>query len=209
MAHHLDEQEKIQQLQRFWLQYGKWLTIALSALIVGYLGHIAYDKYQAHRAYQAAEIYVTLDMAVGQHDFAKAQTAADQLISNYANTAYASRAALLFAKIAYLQHQTDQAKTKLNWVIENSHEPALQAIAQIRLATLLFNEKQYQAALAAIATLQDKTFDAQSLELKGDILRNLHQHAAAKAAYEAALKTLRANDPNRFLLEIKLSELGN
>lgn len=209
MAHHLDEQEKIEQLQRFWRRYGKWLTIALSALIVGYLGHIAYDKYQARRAYRAAELYVTLDIAVGQHDFAKAQTAADQLISNYANTAYASRAALLFAKIAYLQHQIDQAKAKLNWVIENSNESALQAIAQIRLATLLFNEKQYQAALAAIATLQDKTFDAQSLELKGDILRNLHQHVAAKVAYEAALKTLRANDPNRFLLEIKLSELGN
>ncbi|QQS16299.1 MAG: tetratricopeptide repeat protein [Neisseriales bacterium] len=209
MAHHLDEQEKIEHLKRFWHQYGKWLTIALSALIVGYLGHIAYDQYQARRAYQAAEIYVTLDIAIGQRDFAKAQGAADQLINNYANTAYASRAALLFAKIAYLQRHIDQAKAKLNWVIENSDEPALQAIAQIRLATLLFNEKQYQAALAAIAALQDKTFDAQSLELKGDILRNLRQYVAAKAAYEAALKTLRANDPNRFLLEIKLSELGN
>lgn len=207
MAHHLDEQEKIEQLKYVWRHYGKWIILGLGALIVGYIGHVGYSNYQANHAHKAADLYLALESA--SNDPKKMQSVTERLMNEYADTAYASRAALIMAKVDFLYQKTDEAQKKLNWVIANSDESALKTVAQIRLATLLMDKEQYQAALVAITKPYDQTFLPQCFELKGDILRSMGNLKAAKIAYQTTLKMLNVNAPNYFLLEIKLSELEN
>lgn len=205
MAHHLDEQEKIEQLKSFWNRYGKWIILGLSALIIGYIGHIGYKNYRENYAHKAADLYLVLENA--SSDPKKMQSVTEKLMNDYADTAYASRAALIMAKVDFLYQRMDEAQKKLNWVIENSNESALKTIAQIRLATLLMDKEQYEAALLAIAKPYDEAFMSQCLEIKGDIFRSMGNLKSAKISYQAALKMLHSSAPNYFLLEIKLSDL--
>ncbi|AUH49999.1 hypothetical protein CXB49_03730 [Chromobacterium sp. ATCC 53434] len=208
MAFDLQEQEQIDSLKVFWQQWGKLIGGAVLALSLGYLGYKAYGMYQRGQSEKAAVAYEAVDDAVAAKDIAKLKAAIQQLQGEYAGTVYASRGALVLAKAAFDKNDAALAESQLQWVLKNGNDVELQAIARLRLASLLLDQKKYEGAIGELSQEHPAAFDAQYLELKGDVFVAKGDSAAARDAYKAALAKLVEESPNRQLVQTKLDALG-
>jgi predicted negative regulator of RcsB-dependent stress response len=64
----------------------------------------------------------------------------------YGSTSYAQQAALLAARIYQEKDRPADARKQLNWVIDKSGDAGYQALARLRLSTLLIDDKSFDAA---------------------------------------------------------------
>jgi predicted negative regulator of RcsB-dependent stress response len=116
-------------------------------------------------------------------------------------------AALTAAKSAFDASDLKTAKAKLEWVIEHGNDE-YKAIARIRLAGVLLDEKAYDAALKTLGADVPKQFAAAVNDRKGDVLAAQNKLAEARAAYQAALAGTTEKNPARQLIELKLEAVG-
>lgn len=208
MAFDLQEQEQIDELKAFWAQWGKWISAAVLAAALGYLGTKGWTYYQQSQAEKASAVYDEVASAAQAGDLAKMKGSMAVLQSDYGRTAYASRAALLAAKTAFDKQDLALAKSQLTWAVEHAKEPALQAVARLRLAAVLLDEKRYDAAIAELNQEHVSAYDALFLDLKGDVYAAKGDSKAARDQYRSALAKLVGDSPNRQYIQTKLDALG-
>ncbi|BAK77928.1 protein of unknown function [Pseudogulbenkiania sp. NH8B] len=208
MAFDLQEQEQIDELKAFWAQWGKWISAAVLAAALGYLGTKGWTYYQQSQAEKASAVYDEVAGAAQAGDLAKMKSSMSVLQSDYGRTAYASRAALLAAKTAFDKQDLALAKSQLTWAAEHAKEPALQAVARLRLAAVLLDEKRYDAAIAELNQEHVSAYDALFLDLKGDVYAAKGDSKAARDQYRSALAKLGGDSPNRQYIQTKLDALG-
>ncbi|OBU86653.1 YfgM family protein [Chromobacterium subtsugae] len=208
MAFDLQEQEQIDSLKAFWQQWGKLIGGAVLAVCLGTFGFKGYQWHQKEQSEKAAAAYEAVDSAVAAKDIAKLKSAAQLLQGEYAGTIYASRSALVLAKAAFDKNDPALATSQLEWAAKNGKDEAIQAIARMRLASLHLDQKQYDAAISELNQEHPAAFDAQYLELKGDVFVAKGDNAAARDAYKAALAKLVEESPVRQLVQTKLDALG-
>lgn len=132
---------------------------------------------------------------------------ADGLLKNYANTPYASLAALQLAKLAVNQNNLTEATNRLVSIIDHGHDQALQSIARLRLARILLTQNQAKDALKLLSKSEDKAYIPLFLEEKGDILNNLGHYDKALKSYLAAKKAF-GNYAEQPLLQMKINNLA-
>lgn len=210
MAYDLQEQEQIDALKGFWAQWGKLIGGAVLAVSLGFIGYKAWQTYQKSQAEQAAVVYGQLEqqLQAGQLDKAKATVATLQ--KDYAASAYAANGSLLAAKLAFDSKELGVARSQLKWVIEHADkDETLQAVARLRLAAVLLDEKQYDVALAELAMAHPVAFDAMFLDLKADVLVARGDLGGAREAYKAALAKSAPEAPVREFIQAKLDSLGS
>lgn len=132
---------------------------------------------------------------------------ADGLLKNYANTPYASLAALQLAKLSVNQNNLTEATNRLVSIIDHGHDQALQSIDRLRLARILLTQNQAKDALKLLSKSEDKAYIPLFLEEKGDILNNLGHYDEALKSYLAAKKAF-GNYAEQPLLEMKINNLA-
>ena len=207
-AYDLDEQEKLGDLKAWWAQYGKYVigAVAAIALLVG--GNWGWKTWTTNQAMAASALYATVTEAVTKNEPAKVKEAIAPLLEKYPSTGYAPRAALLAAKAAFDAGDLPGAKTNLEWVVTNSKEDELKNIARLRLAAVLVDQKQFDAALAALDGKHSASFEGLFLDMKGDVFNLQGKVADAKSAYEAALTKLDAKGSQKSYTQLKLDALA-
>ena len=84
---------------------------------------------------------------------------------------------LLAPKAAVDAGDTGHGENQLEWVVANSNEDELKSLARLRLAAVLIDQKQFDAALAALEGKHSESFAGLFLDMKGDIF-NLQGKAA-------------------------------
>ncbi|MBV8046252.1 MAG: tetratricopeptide repeat protein [Paludibacterium sp.] len=208
MAFDLQEQEQIDSLKVFWNQWGKWVVAGVGCLAIGYLGYKAYNLYQARQVEASAAVYVSLEQAAGAQDLAKVKAGAASIEADYATSPFAPRAAFLAAKAGFDKNDLAYARDQLNWVATHAKEPALVSLAQLRLANVLLDQKQYDAAVAQLNLAHEPAFDALYFDAKGDVFAIKGDKSAARDAYQAALAKLASDAPSREYIQTKLDALG-
>lgn len=208
MAFDLQEQEQIDELKAFWAQWGKWISAAVLAAALGYAGSKGWAYYQQSQAEKAAVVYDEVAGAAQAGDLAKLKSSIAVLQREYGGTSYASRASLLVAKAAFEKQDLALAKSQLGWAVEHAKEPALQAVARLRLASVLLDEKRYDAAIAELNKEHASAFDALFLDLKGDVYAAKGDSKAARDQYKSALAKLVGDSPNRQYIQTKLDAMG-
>jgi predicted negative regulator of RcsB-dependent stress response len=208
MAFDLEEQEQIEALKAFWASWGKWIAGAVVGASVAYLGYVGWNYYQSSRNEAAAAVYAGVDAALQKGDLTALKSAEATLLTEYPKSGYAARSALLAAKLAFEKGDLAYAKQSLKFVIEQGHEPELQALAHLRMAAILLDEKKYDAAVSELAEQHPVAFDALFLDTKGDVLNAKGDAKAARDAYRAALAKLVGESPNRQFIQTKLDALG-
>ena len=181
------------------------LAHSRGAKVIGVWGWRWYQRTQAE---QASVLYQAVSDAARAQDVAKAKDPATQIVQRYAGTAYAPRAALLYAKLLYDKDDKAGAKQQLQWVVDHAGEDELKAIARFRLAQALLDEKNYDEALKTIDVRTDDAFVAIYADLRGDILASAGKKAEARAAYQIALAKMDPKSQYRPYVQVKLDSLG-
>jgi predicted negative regulator of RcsB-dependent stress response len=207
MAFDLEEQEQLASFKAWWNKYGNLLSWVLIAALTAYSGWTGWNYYQRTQATQASQLYDELQKAVVAKDNTKVQRAAGDMQSRFKSTAYAQMSALTAAKSAFDANDLSAAKTQLQWAIEHG-DAEYQAIARLRLAGVLLDEKSYDAALAALVGDIPAQFIGNIADRKGDILAGQGKSVEARASYQAALAATDKRNPGHQLIELKLEGLG-
>ena len=208
MAYDLEEQEQIDQLKAFWAKYGNLISWVLIIALAGYAGWTYWNNTQGSRTAQAAGLYSAMDAALQAKDNAKAQSAAADLRKDFGNTVYAQFAALASAKAAIDASDAKTAKAQLQWVIDGKYNDEFAAIARVRLAGILLDEKAYDDAMKLLSADVPAKFQALVLDRKGDILAAQNKIDEARAMYKSALDKTDEKSPARGMIELKLESVG-
>lgn len=208
MAYDLEEQEQLATLKAWWNQYGNLITWLVIIALAAYAGWTGWNYYQRNQAAQASQLYEELQKAAGSKDNGKVQRAAADMTAKFGGTAYAQMAALTAAKSAFDANDMKTAKVQLQWVMDNGASDEYKAIAKIRLAGILLDEKAYDEGLKLLAGDFPAQFAGAVADRKGDILVAQSKIDDARAAYKAALEKTDEKNPARQLIQLKLDALG-
>jgi predicted negative regulator of RcsB-dependent stress response len=204
----LEEQEKLDDLKAWWEQNSKYVSAAVLVVALVVIGVQGWRWYQRTQAEQASVLYQAVSQAAKANDVSKAKEPASQIVDRFARTAYAPRAALLYAKMLYDSGDKAGARAQLQWVVDQASADELKAIARFRLAQAMLDEKQYDDALKTLDVKTDDAFAGLFADLKGDILAAAGKSAEAKSAYETALAKIDPKSPYRAFVQVKFDALG-
>ena len=204
----LEEQDKLEDLKAWWRQWGNTIAGVVIAVCAGVIGVQGWRWWSQQQTERASVLYTAVSAAARANDVAKAKDAMAQLADKYGGTGYAPRAALLVAPLLFEAGDKAGAKAQLAAVIDRDSEEELKQIARLRLAALLFDDKQYDDALRTLDTKHDEAFAGIYADLRGDILAAAGRSGEARTAYQTALARLDAKSSYRNYVQVKLDTLG-
>ncbi|GAB1261030.1 YfgM family protein [Aurantivibrio plasticivorans] len=215
MADHITEEEQIEAFKRWWNENGKSLVIGVSVAVIGYFGWQTWQS-QQQSANEAASLMfedlltaaaVTPGEELTEANRLKIVDIAEQLKTDY-NSAYASNAALMLAKIYVNEGDVENAKAQLQWAIDNSGDQAISLTARLRLAELQYVQAEYDAALASL-NVEANTYEPLFDELRGDIYVAQGESDNAASSYQAALDGLTEGmSQRRNFIQMKMDDLA-
>lgn len=202
------EEQELEALKKWWSENGKSLLAGLGIGLAAVAGWTSWQTWQRSQAELASVRYEQLvnDSAAGRHDQALSQ--AEALTGEFPDSAYASLASLIAARAAVETNDPSRAKRHLEWVVEHAPFPELVPIARIRLARLMINAREYDAALAELDRIDSAPFDGQVRELQGDIHHALGNRDAARTSWETVLSGADLSASTRMRVRMKLDDLG-
>lgn len=209
MAYDLEEQEKLDALKAWWHRYGIVVSTALLVVMIALASWQGWRWYQAHRATQAMGYFEALQEAAGQRgeeSLARIKAASQTLRDDFAKTAYAPRGALLAAQALQAQGDVAGARAQLEW-LASTKDRALAPLARLRLAGLLIDQKEYDAALAQLNDAPP-AFALLYADRRGDVLAAQGKREEALAAWNGAARDVPAGDPLAAVLQLKIDTLG-
>ena len=209
MARHLDleEQEQLDELKHFWNQWGNLITWLLIAVFGAFAAWNGWNYWQRSESLKASALYEEAERAATAGDAGRVDQAIKDLQDKYGRTAYAQQGSLLAARFFSEQSKPDQAKAALQWAADKAKDEGLQAVARLRLASLLVEGKAYDDALKQLSSLPAE-FEALAADRRGDIYSLQGRKEEAKAEYLKAWKGFEAGTEYRGLVEVKLTALG-
>ncbi|WP_175664804.1 tetratricopeptide repeat protein [Burkholderia ambifaria] len=208
MSYH-DEQESIESVKAWWARWGNLTTwIVLAALVVA-AGFNGWNYWQRRQAAEASGLYEQVQKAAAANDKATMARAAADMEDKFARTPYAQMTALSAAKTLYAAGDAAGAKAQLQWAVEHARDDEYKQIAKLRLASLLLDEKAYDAGLALLSGTPVDAFKGVVADRRGDLLAAQGKTDDARAAYKLALDGLPQDDQSaRQLVQFKLDALG-
>ena len=207
MAYDHAEQEQLASLKSWWSQYGNLITWLLIIALAAYAAWAGWGLYQRNQATQAGQLYEELQKAVTAQDKEKIQRVATDMEEKFSRTAYAQMSGLVAAKSAFDSNDSKTAKAQLQWVADKGSDE-YKAIAKIRLAGILLDEKAYDEGMKILSGDFPEQFSGVVSDRKGDIFVAQNKLDEARSAYQAALEKTDAQNPGRQLIQIKLDAIG-
>lgn len=208
MAYDLEEQEQLATLKAWWGKYGNLVTWLVTAALAAYAAWSGWNYWQRTQSAKAAVLYEEIVKAAEAKDLAKVTRASADMKENFSRTAYSQMGALVAAKAAFDAKDLKVAKTQLQWVVDNGRSDEFRAIARIRLAGVLLDEKAYDEGLKVLSGDFPEQFAALVADRRGDLLFGLNKTDEARSAYQTALDKTEVKNPARQLIQLKLDALG-
>jgi len=210
MATHLDleEQEQLYQIKHFWKQYGNLISWLLIVVLGGFAAWNFYQYWNRQQAAQASAMFDEVERAAQAGDPAKIERAFTDMKDKFGGTTYAQQAGLLAGKALFDKGNVDGAKTALTWVADKASDEGYQALARLRLASVLVEAKAYDDAMKQLSASFPAEYTALVADRKGDVLALQGKKAESIAEYQKAYKGFEERTDYRRLVEIKLNALG-
>ena len=171
MAAHLDleEQEQLDQLKAFWAKWGNLLTWVLIAVLAAYAAWNGWNYWQRRQALEASALFEELERASKAGDHARVERAFADMRAQQPKAALTAQGAFLFAKSQVDLGKPDAARAALEHVAASSGDEGHQALARLRLAALLIEAKNLDAALAQLNAKAPAPFMPLFDDRRGDV----------------------------------------
>jgi predicted negative regulator of RcsB-dependent stress response len=206
-SYDFEEQERIAELKAWW-EDNRWYVLgAVVAAVLAFAGYHGWKQWSVRQAEDAAALYQPVADASKANDAKKLTASADALIAKHPRSFYASEAALVAAKAAFDAGNMDEARKRLEWVVEHGPDEH-RGVARVRLAAVLLDQKKYSEALQALDANKDEGFVALAADLRGDVMLAQGRLDEARAAYKLAVEKAGTGHPVKSLAETKLNALG-
>lgn len=202
------EKEQLEEMRAWWAEYGKVIIAGIVIAIAGLIGVSQYNAAQLATQMEASERFETLVGHIVDGDLDGAEFVADDLVANYADTAYAAQSKLALARLYMDQNRDQDAAESLQQLLAMSADENLQNIGRLRLASILLYQDKPQEVIDLLQGLDAPAFSALSNEMLGDAYAALEDFRNAADAYNRALA-----DPSpsptidRALVQMKLIDL--
>jgi len=207
-AYDLEEQEQLAELKAWWKEHGGTVILGATLALAAFGAWNGWVWYQRSQAAQAARLYDTLQKAARANDLKAIRDTAGAILENFPRTAYAPLAALVSAKVQFQAGDLKTARAQLEWVVEHAKNDQIRSIATLRLASVLLDDKEPDAALQVLEAKPHPGFEALYAMQRGDIFASQKKRAEARAAYQAALENAQPG-AMRETLRLKLDALGD
>jgi len=206
-AYDLEEQERLAAFKAWWKERGGAIILGATLVLAVIGAWNGWNWYQRSQAAQAAVLYDTLQKAARANDLKTTRETAGAILENFPRSAYAPLAALVSAKVQFQAGDLKTARAQLQWVIEHARSDEIRSIAALRLASVLLDDNEPDAALKILEAKPHPGFEALYASQRGDILATQKKRSEARASYKAALEKAGAG-PLRDALRLKLEALG-
>ena len=202
------DEEQRAALIKWWNESGRPLLAGLiiAGLVVAGWRWWLHDR-ELHRQ-DASDVFQSLvaDM-IAEPDLTEIDlTKAQQLVDQYADTAYGDFGQLILARKAAEIGNFPAAVEQLQAVLARKPEEPIASLARYRLARAYKGGGQYDEALATLAQPMGESFAVLVDALRGDIYMQKGDWSAAVQAYERAVAGADAVGMNGDLLNMKLVE---
>jgi predicted negative regulator of RcsB-dependent stress response len=194
----------------------KWLSENGSAIVMGLViafgglfGLKQWQSWQINNRQQASVEFSVMGDLLGSGQLDAAVSNFENLKEDYPDSPYTSMAAMQFATARIAASQPELAIGLYEFVIENGYPKAMKVIARERLARVLLDQGQADAALSTLEGAEDTTgLESRFAEVRGDIYFSQGQLSEAQAEYLEALEMLEAAAGDRARLVMKLESMG-
>jgi predicted negative regulator of RcsB-dependent stress response len=201
------EQEELEKFKAWWKNYGGALVLGVVVGVGLLFGNKYWQQVKEKRLGEASEIY---DQLVDSQRAKKAEELtqhADTLMKDHDASPYAALAALALGQANFDKGDLDAAKKNYEWAERHARQDAVTHAARLRWARLELQQGNFDKALNLATPKNMSGFDAEYLELKGDVLTAQKKPTEAAAAYREALKKI---GPSNYqgVLTMKLDALG-
>ncbi|HTF15792.1 MAG TPA: tetratricopeptide repeat protein [Burkholderiales bacterium] len=206
-AYDLEEQEQLAALKAWWKEHGGAIVLGATLVLAAIGAWNGWTWYQRSQAAQAAVLYDTLQKAARANDLKTIRETAGAILENFPRSAYAPLAALVSAKAQFQAGDLKTARAQLQWAIEHARSDEIRSIATLRLASVLLDDNEADAALKILEAKPHPGFEVLYASQRGDIFAAQKKRSEARAAYKAALEKAEAG-PLRDALRLKLEALG-
>lgn len=209
MAYDFEEQEKLDALRDWWGRYGTLLVTIAFVAVAAVAGWRGWQWYQGHQASQAMGYFEALESAAvlpGEESITRVKAASETLRDDFPHSGYTSRGVLIAAQALAERGDLDGAAQQLNWIIQNSPDQALVQLSRLRLAGVLLEQNDYDAALRQLDN-PPPAFVALYADRRGDILLAQGKPQEAAEQWELVLSEL-GNDPLGQIIQLKLDALS-
>src|SRR3989441_138307 len=207
-AYDLEEQEQLAELKAWWKEHGGTVILGATLALAAFGAWNGWMWYQRSQAAQAAVFYDALQKAARANDLKAIRDTAGAILENFPRTAYAPLAALVSAKVQFQAGDLKTARAQLEWAVEHANNDQIRSIATLRLASVLLDDKEPDAALQVLEARPHPGFEALYAMQRGDILASQKKRSEARAAYQAALEKAQPGAV-RETLRLKLDALGD
>ncbi|GLQ32053.1 YfgM family protein [Litoribrevibacter albus] len=207
-----DTEEKI---KRWWDENGKSL---IGAVVVGVAAVFGWDQFQKNSQAEAeavsAQFQTLLEEQLSLPDNAsedergKVFELATKLREENTGSAYSVYSDLIMAKLAVETKDFALAESHLKAAHATAPTVELKALANLRLAQVLYAQEKDDEALALLPESMEGAFAARSLELRADILLAKGQREDARNAYDKAIAQAGMTGMPVDLLELKRNDLN-
>ena len=201
------EEQQLEAIKKWWKENSSNVIGGIAIGVTAIFGWQYYQQQTVNHAEHASILYEEVMIkAENPQGIDEVRGKVNQLEAEFADTPYASLAALVLAKQYFAADQYEKAQQQYEWVIANSQQDDTRYLAKLRLARLLLSDKQADKALNLLNENYPESFQAMALELKGDVLLSQNKAALARQAYQQALAA--SSGSNRWL-QLKIDDIGD
>ena len=208
MDNYETEEQQVEAIKKWWSENFKMVIFIAIIGLGSIVGVQQWKQKQTANAQTASMEFDHILQVVKQSKDESIQQQVETMLSDYPDYPYAALSAMLEAKQMIEAGKLAEAEEKFQWVISNGKAQNLQHISRIRLATLMSAQGKNEQALD-ILNVEQGSFRASYLEVKGDILVALKRINEARSAYDQALEAYAAIGANAQILRVKRNDLGN
>jgi len=208
-TYNLEEQDKLDSLKTWWDKFGTAVTIVITTLVVTIGGTKMWEYYQRTQAHQAADLYVLLQQVKATSEVNRINDAAYLLTEGFSSSGYAPRAALIAAAANIEAGETKRAQEHLQWILDNAKEEEMHDLARLRIAGILLDEGDYDAALRELNTKHGESYAGLFADLRGDVFVAAEKFEEARQADQTAIAKLNKSNNYFNIVQMKLDALGD
>jgi predicted negative regulator of RcsB-dependent stress response len=202
------EEQQIEALKKWWKENSTSLIVGLFVGVSVLFGWRYYMQQKNVHEVQASDMYMVVMKSVALKTIDdKTMDMNNQLINDYADTPYAALSSLAFAKYEYEKGDIEAAVAQLELAKKHANNNVTTQLANLRLASLLIEQKKYEEASALLKMAHEEAYDPQYEELKGDLFMAKGDFAQARIAYDKAIDQL-GQEASKWL-KLKRQNLGS